>query len=114
MKVIDLLNKIANGEDIPVIKWYGKTLIWNSEHKWFDDIDDRAYCKNYFDFEDLNDEVKIIEEEKEIEHYDLVDNYEVMNDKIIANNFEHINEELEWLVREIKKLKEQKNNGYNT
>lgn len=51
--------------------------------------------------------IEIIEEEKEIEHYDLVDNYEVMNDKIIANNFEHINEELEWLVREIKKLKKE-------
>lgn len=95
MKVIDILNKIANREDIPVIKWYGKTLIWNSEHKWFNDIDDRAYCKNDFDFEDLNDEVEIIEEEKEIEKIVICpeeDGYLV----------DKINE----IIDEIKKLKE--------
>ena len=51
--------------------------------------------------------IEIIEEEKEIEHYNLVVNSNNMIDKIIAYNFEHINEELEWLVREVKKLKKE-------
>lgn len=51
--------------------------------------------------------IEIIEEEKDIEHYNLVDNSNNMTDKIIAYNFEHINEELEWLVREVKKLKKE-------
>lgn len=91
----------------------------------FDYVDDSLTCYSICDEEEVDENyhdyltdcfiemsvfdkcIEIIEEEKEIEHYDLVDNYEVMNDKIIANNFEHINEELEWLVREIKKLKKE-------
>ena len=74
MKVIDLLNKIANGEEIPqLIKWNG-------------DIYDKLGCEYYMlndrnitlfgDILDnngkyLNDEVEIIEEDKKIEKFEF-------------------------------------------
>ena len=75
MKVIDLLNKIANGEEIPqLIKWNG-------------DIYDKLGCEYYMlndrnitlfgDILDnngkyLNDEVEIIEEDKKIEKIEYI------------------------------------------
>lgn len=67
MKIIDLLNKIANGEEIPKEINYKGTL-----YSYNDDID---YENQYGGFlmdsavcicpEDLNDEVEIIEEPQE-------------------------------------------------
>ena len=70
MKVIDLLNKIANGEEVP------KKIKWNDDILFYDkDSKDYCYEKDdvYTMFEDyvtskiLNDEVEIIEEPKKIE-----------------------------------------------
>ena len=61
MRIIDLLNKIANGEEVPLIKIYGRTLRYNKKEHWFDDIDDESYCRYQFTFEELNDEVEVIE-----------------------------------------------------
>ncbi len=68
MKIIDLLNKIANGEEVPEI------ILFNSYKYRFDKID-RVYRNirgnstlgkvNELDLY-LNDEVEIIEEEKKI------------------------------------------------
>jgi len=72
MTVIQLLNKIANGEELPKkIKWKDRTYKYVNEYK--DYSYDNAYCF----FEDdllktrrllkhLNDEVEIIEEDKKI------------------------------------------------
>lgn len=74
MKVIDLLNKIANGEEIPqLIKWNGYV---------YDKLGCEYYMLNDRDitlFGDildtngkyLNDEVEIIEEDKKIEKIDI-------------------------------------------
>lgn len=110
--IYELLGLVKDGKAPKKIK-EGNTIYWLNNSGWYETLGTTTTMSIWYK-ERLDSTVEIIEEEKEIEHYDLVDNYEVMNDKIIANNFEHINEELEWLVREIKKLKEQKNNGYNT
>lgn len=57
----------------------------------------------------INLEYEIIED-KEIEVYDYCDNYEVMNCKTIANNFLHLNEDLEKIVKEINILKKKAKN----
>ena len=77
MKVIDLLNKIANGEEVPErIKYDTKVMTYdhnkqdylgyysNGNGEWlFQYLFDR--CKNTEHF--INDEVEIIEEDKKIE-----------------------------------------------
>ena len=67
MKVIDLLNKIANGEEVPEKIKYN-----NEKYKYYKDIDYRDERGNYLLSGEpiciafLNDEVEIIEEEKKI------------------------------------------------
>ena len=74
MKVIDLLNKIANGEEVPN-KIKTKNDIWIYDDKDCEGIDYRASDDRGYMFEvhtrinkdDLNEEVEIIEEDKKIE-----------------------------------------------
>ena len=74
MKVIDLLNKIANGEEVPKkIKYH-----WKYEYKYDEDRNEYCYMNNqnerfddeWFIIAKLNDEVEIIEEVKDIEKLD--------------------------------------------
>lgn len=75
MKVIDLLNKIANGEKIPFKLKYGSTIYCFSEyHQDYvidlskDVIDTNVYfIKDLVGANELNDEVEVPEEDKEIE-----------------------------------------------
>ena len=67
MKIIDLLNKIAKGEEVPLkIKWNGDE--WNysngASKNYFNDYEDLF---SVIDGSNLNDEVEIIEEDKKIE-----------------------------------------------
>ena len=76
MKVIDLLNKIANGEKVPKkIKWKGVIFDYVEEENYEDYINSNCFSlfehlgdKNevYKVTNMLNDEVEIIEEEKKI------------------------------------------------
>ena len=70
MKVIDLLNKIANGEEVPKkIKYNDKIYIakGNAIENFVDYYSDEdEWCFNhYVKYENLNDEVEIIEEPQE-------------------------------------------------
>ena len=72
MKVIDLLNKVANGEEVPEKIKLSTGRIFNLDEDnayWCDDIDYSSnWLSNEFTFgtKSLNDEVEIIEEGKEI------------------------------------------------
>lgn len=74
MKVIDLLNKIANGEEVPIFRYLDRVLRYNKEEKWFDDLNDSAYCRSGFGCDGLNDELELVEEiivDKKIEKFEL-------------------------------------------
>lgn len=117
MKVIDLLNKIANGEEAPKQIYYeGDTynLINNGRYDWYqNDNDSSGFLDNVYRIKDfLNDEVEIIEEEKEIEEISL---YLRQEDYDTKRNINYHNENLKILtniinelIDETKKLKEGK------
>ena len=68
MKVIDLLNKIANGEEVPKkIKFEDYIYEYNIKEE---DYYNEKYCDGILDsialFSQLNDEIEILEEEKKI------------------------------------------------
>lgn len=66
MKIIDLLDKIANGEEVPlVIKYNNKIYEYTKEIEWY--LREDLKSELFIDKNRLNDEVEIIEE-KEICH----------------------------------------------
>ena len=71
MKIIDLLNKIANGEEVPKkIKFNDYEYLYHDKEHGYcrSDYDCTYICldSEYYLFDILNEEVEIIEEEKEI------------------------------------------------
>ena len=82
MKIIDLLNKIANGEEVPKkIKYKNKIYEWKeydvcygkivTKKGWVKELgyvaeENRTYFYLKHCYQDLNDEVEILEEEKKI------------------------------------------------
>lgn len=69
MKVIDLLNKIANGEEVPKKIKYGKdTYIHIDNYCYYcEDTNLILSDKIFAEYSKLNDEIEIIEEPKKIE-----------------------------------------------
>lgn len=76
IKMIELLNRIANGKDIPkLIEYKGQRYCW-SEGNNGGYISNGLYwlCNIHNNFDEpafLNDEVEIIEEDKPIEELDM-------------------------------------------
>ena len=69
MKVIDLLNKIANEEEVPKkIKF--KAEVFEFENGMYM-TETNDYLEDYTDYTMLNNEVEIIEEDKKIEKLDI-------------------------------------------
>ena len=68
MKIIDLLNKIANGEEVPKkIKYKGSIYTYlEQEGNKIYQYEDYNAVLDIQCFEKLNDEIEIIEEEKKI------------------------------------------------
>lgn len=71
MKIIDILNKMANGtlEDGFKFKWYGLIYTFNKK-SGFRDRQGNTLSENAFIECCLNDEVEVIEKTKEIEEID--------------------------------------------
>ena len=98
IKVIDLLNMISKGEEVPkkikinnVIYEY-RSYMYCTEKANYQDIEDYLFGK--WNFNILNEEVEIIEEEKKIP------------EKIQKDDFESINEEEPKLCIAIRKINE--------
>ena len=117
MKIIDLLNKIANGEEVPKFWWNGCIHQIEKDYTGKISIND-TYCKRYkkIELEDLNEEIKFIEEDKKIEkiqekfsldfiYCNLNDTAQEEINKTINSIYDKINE----IIDEVNKLKENKN-----
>ena len=67
MKIIELLNKIANGEDVPKkIMYFGLKYEYCDKCKQYENVEENIRIKLFEEIVELNDEVEIIEEEKKI------------------------------------------------
>ena len=122
IKIIDLLNKIANGEEVPKKIKYKGTIYCLCENDDFKDYIDKGQTYGLFEsiatyclVEYLTNEVEILDEEDEfedIEHYDMFDyfggyDFGGTNKELLGNlqtNFEHINNELDNLIKNQKKI----------
>lgn len=118
MKVIDLLNLMVIGEDLPKRIRYEdeEYYLTNDEETYIGCISHSAIGRRHCLEQCLTDEVEIIEEDEEIEHYDLFDNFTGYGfggtDKglltHLQRNFVNINQELDYLMKLAKELKKGK------
>lgn len=118
MKIIDLLNKVANGEEVPKeIYFCGRIYELDAYNHYmyekyglYEDLLDFTLNVDLDEF--LNDEVKIIEEEKEIEKLRIQRTWqdEFRNEPLLRyiykEDMEDIENKINELIDEIKKLKE--------
>ena len=116
MKVIDLLNKIANGEEVPKKIIYDGD-IWeydklSNDYEMFDESGDLyLFQEELYVTRALNDEIEIIEEDKKIEKIKSLNNVGdcpnlvEFGDKQQLNN--HIlKDKINEIIKEINKLKD--------
>ena len=108
MKVIDLLNKIVNGEEVPEYVKY-------KNHHSLDMEDTMMVCKeNLFYKLDqleiyLNDEIELIEEDKEIEKLERINGsylVDLRSDNSIEEQSEAITNLIIYLNNNVDKLNE--------
>ena len=96
MKVIDLLNKIANGEAPKNIK-YNNTDYYLFDSKSYIRTDKSRFFVSIY-FKELNDEVEIIEEDKKIEKIDPIDychSTDTTKDMVLVDTINQIIDKLE-------------------
>ena len=78
MKIIDLLNKIANGEEVPEkIKYDNDIYEYREENReGICYVEEDTYNNFLIDYVDsLNDEIEILEEDKKIEKVAICDDH---------------------------------------
>lgn len=75
MKIIELLNKIANGEEVPKqIIYCGVDYYWTNFTYENPEAEETLFWFDVYSEEHLNDEIEIIEEDKKIEKIKSLNN----------------------------------------
>lgn len=104
MTIIDLLNRIANGEELPKkIKYDDKIyyMVGNNDYENYEYDEEPTLMYAIGNTHNMNDEVEIIEEGKKIEKIekiDLIDDYTpYIQFRVTANK---INEIIDYLNKE--------------
>lgn len=119
IKIITLFNKIANNEILPVLIKYDGRLwkLCENEREYYREIFPESvyffedYIPNNFDLLCiLNDEIEIIEEEKEIEKLGKNFTFEDSTNELTKGDWQVsvISQKINELVDEINKLKKEK------
>ena len=107
MKVIDLLNKIANGEEVPEkFKFAGQ--IFKKQGSYILDEDrDSIFASIFSDFSNINDEVAIIEEDKKIkkvsECFTSTDNKEI---QFLIDNINQLGNKINEIIDKINEMED--------
>ena len=103
IRIIDLLNKIANGEEVPQkIRIGALYMYWDGSAYW-DEDGETSFCEVIGSSEyGLNREVEIIEEEKEIRKMAFI--YKV-DDEMQNGNNERFRDFINELIDAVNELK---------
>ena len=111
IKIIDLLIKIANDEEVPKkIKYFGEIYEYSEDMKFYYQNGFSMYRDFFTEGNCLNDEVEIIEEEKEIEKLGKKFTLEGNTSELTKSDwqFSVISQKINELVDEVNKIKKEK------
>ena len=116
MKIIDLLNKIANGEKIKKIKYQNHIYeYYNGDFK--EDVGEYdsnwLFASEIIDLENLNDEIEIMENDKEdkkiekldLKYDDIIYHEDVFFKKEILLYCDNLQEKINEIVDKLEELK---------
>ena len=112
IKIIDLLNMIAKGEEVPQEIRYK-----HKEYKWERNVDYKEKNERNFLLSDecinetfLNDEVKIIEEEKEIEMCEVLEHCVDFskNENVLLDNQLRLQDKINELIDVVNEMRKEK------
>lgn len=109
MKIIDLLNKIANGEEVPKkIKWKGQIYEYSRSNRFYYQNSWSMYRDFYTEGNCLNDEVEILEEPKKIKkwNYFALEDIRECTEEDLKGYIRVLAETQNEIIDEINKLKE--------
>lgn len=103
IRVIDLLNKIANGEEVPEkVKYCGSEYLYLNHRKDYKnmelDFDSCIIDSKYHNLDWLNDTVEIIEEQEEID----IQSIEEIKEVFIENS--SCGEDVKYLARKYNEI----------
>ena len=109
MKIIDLLNKIANGEEVPKqIIYCGVDYYWTNSTYENPEAEEILFWFDVYSEEHLNDEIEIIEEDRKDEEIEIYINGEKVD---ITDIFEPLKqgeyfykENDKWYVHKLKNV----------
>ena len=106
IKIIDLFNMLANFEEMPEkIKYWGIDYSWNRFDKDYQKGNGELLFGNMKGIYHLNDEIVIIEEEKEIEKIGKI--YDGFTDSYYDTCLETTIKKVDEIIDEINKLKKE-------
>lgn len=106
IKIIDLLNKIANNEKVPKkIRYFGEIYEYSEEMKFYYQNCSSMYRYFFTKGNCLNDEVEIIEEEKEIEKIGKI--YDGFTDSYYDTCLETTIKKVDEIIDVVNKLKKE-------
>ena len=104
IKIIDLFNKIANNEEVPKkIKYFGEIYEYSEDMKFYYQNGFSMYRDFFTEGNCLNDEVEIIEEEKEIEEINYEDHVGIDLSEAVCKKINELVDEINKLKKEIEK-----------
>ncbi len=107
IKIIDLFNKIANDEEVPKkIKYFGEIYEYSEDMKFYYQNGFSMYRDFFTEGNCLNDEVEIIEEEKEIEKIGKI--YDGFTDSYYDTCLETTIKKVDEIIDVVNKLKKEK------
>lgn len=117
IRIIDLLNKIANGEEVPKkIKYNDDEYIHIDNYCYFCEETNEILSQNiYAEFSRLNDEVEILDEEEfidieEFEEHKLINTRDILELEMFINKINaDYNYKINQLIKNQKKIIEKLN-----
>ncbi len=114
MKVIELLTKIANGEEVPNKIIYNGLRYYNVGNKtqaYYEnsEADEFSFIRAIYSEKHLNDEVEVIEEDKKIEEIDVLQKI-LSEDKIevLTKEVRDIEKKFNEIIKVINEMREDK------
>ena len=107
IKIIDLFNKIVNNDEVPKkIRYFGEIYEYSEEMKFYYQNGFSMYRDFFTEGNCLNDEVEIIEEEKEIEKIGEI--YDGFTDSYYDTCLETTIKKVDEIIDVVNKLKKEK------